>query len=169
MGTWTGLTSVFPDSASHVPVHPRAPTVISSPGHLRSTPSAISAWPSSPVTPVWVLMYWRGTLSTSHVHNRRPAHFSGVVVYNDARRNIRVDEVVGVVCVVLFLVLGLHVEQLVDAVRFSTDTLSTGQERSSLGKRRHIGKVTNTRRLGTRGQTLHGALRCRRSFRAFLI
>ena len=28
-------------------------------------PSAISAWPSSPV---WVQVYWRGTLSTHHVH-----------------------------------------------------------------------------------------------------
>ena len=68
MGIWTGLTSACQDLASHVPVPARAPTVISSPGHRRSTPSAISAWPSSPV---WVLMYWRGTLSTSHVHTRR--------------------------------------------------------------------------------------------------
>jgi hypothetical protein len=74
MGIWTGLTSACQDLASHVPALARAPTVISSPGHRRSTPSAIPAWPSSPV---WVLMYWRGTLSTSHVQTRgRPAEKS---------------------------------------------------------------------------------------------
>ena len=41
------------------------PSAVESYSSLQSTPSAISAGPSSPV---WVLMYWRGTLSTSHVH-----------------------------------------------------------------------------------------------------
>ena len=58
--TWTGLTSACQDSASHVPV------VADSDSHVATV--AISAWPSSPV---WVLMYWRGTLSTSHVHTRK--------------------------------------------------------------------------------------------------
>jgi hypothetical protein len=76
MGIWTGLTSACQDLASHVPALARAPTVISSPGHRRSTPSAIPAWPSSPV---WVLMYWRGTLSTSHVHTGRPGAATSIV------------------------------------------------------------------------------------------
>ena len=68
MGTWTGLTSACQDSASHVPV------VADSDSHVATV--AISAWPSSPV---WVLMYWRGTLSTSHVHN-------GKVIESDTNR-----------------------------------------------------------------------------------
>ena len=47
--------------------HPRAPTVAYSQGHLRSTPSSSPPGPSSPV---WVPMYWQGTLSTCHVHKR---------------------------------------------------------------------------------------------------
>ncbi len=73
-------------------------------------------------------------------------------------------------CVVQLLVRGLHVQQLVDAVRISTDsvtsdTLFTGQERRSLGKRWHVGKFTHTMRLGASWKSLHGALRCRQSFR----
>jgi hypothetical protein len=37
----------------------------------------ISAWPSSPV---WVLMYWRGTLSTSHVHTASLSGQCGAVL-----------------------------------------------------------------------------------------
>ncbi len=49
--------------------HDDVTAVVESHCSLQSTPSAISAWPSSPV---WVLVYWRGTLSTSHVHTPRP-------------------------------------------------------------------------------------------------
>ncbi len=74
-----------------------------------------------------------------------------VVVYNDVGRNVRADGAVGRACVVQLIVLGLHVGQLVDTVRISTETLSTRQERGSRGKRWHVGKFTYTRRLGASG------------------
>ncbi len=71
---------------------------------------------------------------------RRPAHFNGVVYYNDAGRIVGVDGVVP--DEVSFASCSFPSKEsrlasmsnnlsLVDAVRFSTDTPSTGQERSS--------------------------------------